>query len=203
MPLSPPSPAAPVDAIAWHKARTPVTEEAYASLEEAAKKRAFTVAGVAQTDLIASVQAALQSALEQGTTLDDFKAAVGDKLKAEWVGTVASPASRLETIFRTNVQAAYNAGRHAEATDPDTLVMRPYWQFDAVSDGRTTPVCRACNGTVLPASDPWWRTHLPPLHFNCRSTFHALTRRQAAALGVAPQGPAAAPAAGFGASPSE
>lgn len=141
-------------------------KDEYDALTDEAKKRAFTVAGTAQLDLIASVQAALDSALEQGTDLEAFKAAVGEKLQSEWVGSKGNPASRLETIFRTNVQSAYNAGRHAEATDPDTLAMRPYWQFDAVVDGRTTSGCKVANGVVLPADHPWWGRNIPPRHFN-------------------------------------
>lgn len=141
-------------------------KDEYDALTDEAKKRAFTVAGTAQLDLIASVQNALASALEQGTDLEAFKAAVGEKLQSEWVGSKGNPASRLETIFRTNVQSAYNAGRHAEATDPDTLAMRPYWQFDAVVDSRTTSICKGANGVVLPASDPWWSRNIPPRHFN-------------------------------------
>jgi len=97
---------------------------------------------------------------------------------------------------------AYNAGRHAEATDPDTLAMRPYWQFDAVVDGRTTSGCKVANGVVLPADHPWWRQNFPPRHFNCRATFHPLTRRQAAAAGIAPEPPPVSGAEGFGAQPT-
>jgi len=177
-------------------------KDEYDALTDEAKKRAFTVAGTAQLDLIASVQAALDSALEQGTDLEAFKAAVGEKLQSEWVGSKGNPASRLETIFRTNVQSAYNAGRYAEATDPDTLAMRPYWQFDAVVDGRTTSGCKAANGVVLPADHPWWGRNTPPRHFNCRAVFHPLTRRQAAAAGIAPEPPPVSAAEGFGAPPT-
>jgi uncharacterized protein with gpF-like domain len=125
-----------------------MTKAAFDALQASAKKRAFTVAGVANADLVASVQEALAGALTQGTTLEEFKDAMGAKLEAEWKGSVKNPAARLETIFRTNVQSSYNAGRHAQATDPDTLLLRPFWQFDAVTDGRTTPGCRAANGAA-------------------------------------------------------
>lgn len=175
---------------------------AFEALTAAAKKRAFTVAGVALADLRASVQTAITDALFDGTTIEDFKDSVGAKLRREWKGTVAEPATRLETIFRTNVQSAYNAGRHAQATDPETLTVRPYWQFDAVTDGRTTPGCRAANGTILPATDPWWQKNLPPRHFNCRATFHPLTRRQAERLGVSTAGPGVVADDGFGGPPT-
>jgi len=41
------------------------------------------------------------------------------------------------------------------------------WQYVAVLDSRTTPLCAHRDGTVYPISDT---THLPPAHWNCRST---------------------------------
>jgi SPP1 gp7 family putative phage head morphogenesis protein len=41
------------------------------------------------------------------------------------------------------------------------------WQYVAVLDGRTTALCAHRDGTVYPVSDT---RHLPPAHFNCRST---------------------------------
>jgi hypothetical protein len=97
---------------------------------------------------------------------------------------------------------AYNAGRYAQANDPDTRTLRPFWQFDAVTDARTTPGCRAANGTVRPADDPWWSHNLPPRHFNCRATFHPLTRRQAERMGITEKPPAIKADDGFGGPPA-
>lgn len=41
------------------------------------------------------------------------------------------------------------------------------WQYVAVLDSRTTPICAHRDGTIYPVSDT---SHLPPAHFNCRST---------------------------------
>lgn len=41
------------------------------------------------------------------------------------------------------------------------------WQFVAVLDARTTPVCAHRDGHIYPMGD---RAHLPPAHFHCRST---------------------------------
>ena len=91
---------------------------------------------------------------------------------------------RLETIFRTNMQNAFATGRYMEMTAPAVLKRRPYWRFSAVRDGRTTKVCAAAHGTILPANHPWWKTHIPPLHFNCRSTFVPMTEKDAKAAGI-------------------
>jgi len=41
------------------------------------------------------------------------------------------------------------------------------WQYVAVLDSRTTELCAHRDGTIYPVSD---FEHLPPAHFNCRST---------------------------------
>lgn len=195
----------PVDfdeAVEQFRKLTPIGDDDYEALTARAKRKAFKVAGIAQLDLVQDTFDAIADALENGTDLDEFKDAVGDALESAWHGGVENPGWRLETIFRTNVQRAYGEGRYRQATDPDTLQDRPYWQFDAVLDDATTDVCEDCQGTVLPADDPWWGDHLPPLHFNCRSTFITLTEEQArAAGGIDEKGPDADAHDGFGEPP--
>ena len=41
------------------------------------------------------------------------------------------------------------------------------WQYVAVLDSATTPICLFRNATVYPPED---KEHLPPAHYNCRST---------------------------------
>lgn len=197
----------PVDfdeAIAAFRELVPMTDEDWASLSQAAKGQAFKVAGVAQLDVVTQVWEAVEAAITEGTDFRDFVAAIGDTLTTAWSGTVADPAWRMETIFRTNLQKSYNHGRYKQATDPDTIEDRPYWMFDAVMDNRTTDTCEACNGTIRPADDGWWSTRIPPLHFNCRSTLITLTEEQAEALGGAVDHPPKAKADdGFGDAPDD
>ncbi len=185
------------EAISAIRRRVPMTEDVWEKLEAEELEFAFTVADVAQLDVVVDVYEAIQSAVESGTTLEDFKAAVGDQLTEAWGG--ANPA-RVETIFRTNVQGAYNAGRHtaAMAVKRD----RPYWMYQAIRDHRTSQICEKCDGTVLPADSPWFRTHYPPLHPNCRCIAVTLTEAQAKAEGITSRGPSFAPQPGFGRAPT-
>jgi len=89
----------------------------------------------------------------------------------------------METIFRTNIQSAYAAGRLQAQTNPDVLAARPFWMYDALIDSRTSTVCRNLNGAIRPADDSWWATRYPPNHFNCRASVRSLTAAQAAARG--------------------
>jgi len=47
------------------------------------------------------------------------------------------------------------------------------WQYVAVLDSRTTPICAHRDGHVYPISDT---AHLPPAHFRCRSTTIPVTK---------------------------
>lgn len=177
-----PDPVDFAEAIAWFRKRVPMTRGAYEQLTGEARARAFWISHVAQADLVGQALKALDDAVAKGTTLSDFKKAVGDQLRRAWGTKVDDHAWRLETIFRQNVQNAYSAGRYRQATDPVVLADRPVWMFDAILDARTTPICKACDGTKLEADNPWWQTHQPPLHFNCRSNFITLPAEDAGKL---------------------
>lgn len=193
----------PEEAIASLRRRVAMTKGEYAKLSAKERAQAFTVAGVADLDVISDVLKAIDDAVSQGLLFEEFVDQIGAKLEAAWGGTVANPSARMETIFRTNVQSAYAAGRYDQATDPDTLAVRSYWMFSAILDGRTTPTCEACDGIVRPANDAFWFAHEPPCHFNCRSTVITLSEDLAREEGISEEPPGwFAPAAkGFGGPP--
>ena len=183
------------EAIAALRERVPMTDDEFAQLTEDAQRRAFRVANAANADMVAEVWRNLLRAVEEGLSFSDWRGSFEEDPLATWT------ASRLDTIFRTNVQQAYSDGRWAQQTDPDVLEERPYWQFDGVEDDRQSDICSACNGVVLPAVDPFWATHNPPLHFNCRSTIVSLDADQARELGISRDAPAVRVQSGFGNAP--
>lgn len=191
-------PVNPEEAIAWFRARLPMTKEEWQALQERVRRKAFTVAGVAQLDLVAEVWDSLARGVEEGTPYAEWAASVRDGLEAAW----GRPnGRRLETIFRTNVQMAYSSGRWAQMTQPEVRQNRPYWMYDAVLDNRTTAICRSRNGVVRPADDPWWQSNTPPLHFSCRSGIRPLTEAEAQTRGIAERLPEEPPQEGFGNAP--
>jgi SPP1 gp7 family putative phage head morphogenesis protein len=168
---------APTDfdaALAWWRERVPMLESDFYALSARARRKAFTVAGVAQLDLVTDVYRSLERAIAEGKSLTDWKLEVGERLRNAWAGTVRKPGHRLETIYRTNVQLAYGAGRYYAMTGDSALEARPIWVFDAVLDSRTTVGCRALDGVTLRWDDPFWTRNYPPRHFRCRSGVRAL-----------------------------
>jgi uncharacterized protein with gpF-like domain len=176
-----------------------MADDAFDALVEAAHDRAFMISGVSQLDVVTDVWKALDSAIANGTTFDDFKSAVSDRLASAWGG---DDPQRVETIFRNACQLSYGRGRYEQMTDPDVLEERPFWKFLGIDDGRQSPICHECNDTCLEADSPWWATHYPPLHHDCRSDVTTLTAEQAQAMGLTDKPPSVSASAGFGKTPT-
>ena len=142
---------------------------------------AFTVAKMLDIDLLSFVDKQLDKALADGLTLADFKKALTPRLQqAGWWGKrdVVDPvtgeitkaqlgsASRLEVIFRTNLQSAYAVGQWQGIQQ--TKKSAPYLLYDAVEDHRVRPEHQQWHGTVRPVDDPFWHSHYPPNGWSCR-----------------------------------
>lgn len=206
----------PVDfaeAVAHFTRRVPMLKVDWIELARRAQRRAFTIAGVAQLDLVAHVHEKIRAALVAGTPFEAFRRSVVGALRAAWTqedapkgapaDTPDAHAARIELIFRNASNQSFNAGRFLQAKHPETAKLRPYWLFDGIADARQSEICQECDGTVLRADDPWWATHVPPLHHNCRSGFVTLTEKQAKAEGIASSAPEQEAAPGFGLEPSK
>ncbi len=188
------------EAIAWFERKLPMPADEFESLLEEDKELAFTIANVTQADVVADVFAELETAIREGKSLDEFKAQVTEKLEEAW----GSPdGGRIDTIFRTNTNAAYNAGRYAVYNAPAIKASRPFWRFEGIDDDRQSDFCAPFNDLILPADDPFWSDHIPPLHFNCRSTITALEEEEAMEDGAGrhDEAPDQDAAEGFGAAP--
>lgn len=190
------------EAVEWFGKRFPATREALEALGEYAGKRAWTIAGVGQLDVLLDVIKRVERAIETGLSLDAFKKDIRETLTKAWG---RDDPHRIETIFRTNVQKAYNAGRYRQLTTPRLKKTRPLWEYDAIFDRRTSDICRPRDKTILRADHPWWQANYPPLHHQCRSTVRALTEREARRRGYPghDQPPVGAedPTPGFGSTP--
>ncbi len=186
------------EAVDWFRERVPIADDEWASLQRSARERAFLISGVTQLEVVTEVWEALERALESGTSFQDFKKVVRERLASAWGGD--NP-NRIETIFRTNVQSAYSAGRYEQMTHPDVLGDRPVWMYDAIYDSRTSAICKECDNVRLPADDPWWSTHIPPLHFNCRSVITTLTEQETRDAGGFSRAPTVQADESFGSAP--
>lgn len=153
--------------------------------------RAFTVAKVARLDILEDIRAAVETVLKEGKTERWFRQELEETLKRKgWWGKAvdvdpttmeaqlyqAGSPRRLQTIYRTNLQTAYMAGRMRQFDAEKDRA--PYWQYIAVLDAKTRPAHEALNGKVFRIDDPATDLIFPPSGFNCRCRARNLSERE-------------------------
>ncbi|MNK88786.1 Phage Mu protein F like protein [compost metagenome] len=177
----------PAKAIAYLKFKGYAITWNWQDMLDQAHDQAFTVAKAMRLDLLSDIRAALETALQDGQTLKQFITNMQPTLESqgwwghqvivdsEGVGELVQLGSprRLKTIYQTNLQSAYMAGRKAEMEQ--TTETHPYWMYVAILDGKTRPSHRALHGQVFRHDDPIWSAIFPPNGFNCRCRVVALT----------------------------
>lgn len=177
----------PENAVAYMKAKGYAITWNWQEMLDQAHDQAFTVAKAMRLDLLSDIRGAVETALQDGQTLAQFTKALQPVLEAQgWWGKqvivdsnggaemvqLGSP-RRLKTIYQTNLQSAYMAGRKADMEE--TADTHPYWRYVAILDGKTRPSHRALNGKVYRHDDPVWSAIYPPNGFNCRCRVTSLT----------------------------
>ncbi|ALF02060.1 MULTISPECIES: phage head morphogenesis protein [Salipiger] len=138
-------------------------------LRHAQHDRAFVVAGATKADLLADLAAAVDKAISEGTSLEefrrDFRATVEKRGWHGWTGegTAAGEAWRTRVIYRTNMRTSYMAGRHAQLTEGNFR----FWIYFHGGSAEPRILHLAWNGIALPPGHPFWVKHFPPNEWGC------------------------------------
>ena len=170
----------PEAAIAFWSWKAGLPYDVVKKLEEGARQRAFYVAGLAEHDAVQAIKDALQAALENGETLADFKNRCREVIENQgWHD------SRVETIYRNNMQSAYAAGRYKKMQAVKKA--RPYWQYYTLADGKVRPTHAVLHLQVYPADHPFWDENYTPNGHKCRCGVRTLSARQVEAEGLTVQ----------------
>lgn len=178
-------PLEPLEAIDWFNNKLPANKEIRAIIEKflAAEGKSlddyreniFTIGGVEKIRLLQVIQDSIVKALKDGTTFNEWKKDVDSYFTA--AGYDAKDPWHLQTIYRTNMFSAYNAGRYHQGMA--TAELLPYWQYKAVLDSRTRASHARMNNFIARKDDPVWDLWFPPNGFNCRCTVISLTAERA------------------------
>jgi hypothetical protein len=147
---------------------------------QAQHDRAFVVAGAMNADLLDDLRLAVDKGVAQGMDIDEFRKDFWQIVeKHGWRGWTGDESDarrewRIRTIFETNVNTSYAAGRYAQLTDPDLLSVMPYWRY-VHAEGVLSPRPQhlAWDGLVLHHTHPFWQTHYPPNGWGCGCTVEA------------------------------
>jgi hypothetical protein len=176
--------------IAFLRDKTNLPTERWDDLLREAHDTAFVVAGATKADLLDDLHKAVLKGVEKGTTLQEFRADF-ERLVARrgwtgWTGedTAGGRAWRTRVIYETNLRSSYAAGRWSQIQQ--VKADRPYLLYrhsDSVLTPRPQHV--AWDGLVLPADDPWWKTHYPPNGWGCKCRVFAVDDDDLRQLGKA------------------
>lgn len=171
------------DAIKIAGSRKAVTPSDYKKLSAHIKQQAFTVGRLAQLDMIKRAKDVYLKAID-AEKVGDIGAFIKEMATVD--PSAAGMVGYYQMVYRTNIQSDYNAAK-AWSMDDDPP---EFLQFVAIEDERTSDICSARAGIVLPYTDPFWDNNWPPLHYNCRSTVREIDNEEAEAMGLIKDGKA-------------
>jgi len=163
-----------------------LTRDKFDELNAAARAKAFTVTGIDATETLAKIRDVLAQNVAGGADYETFKSQV---MEAVDTGTFLSEA-HLETVFRTNIQAALSDGQMTVLSHPLVRSGFPYSSYDAIHDDRVRHEHHeiekyGIQGTnIYRTDDPVFQLFRPPWDYNCRCGWTAMTVRQAAEAGI-------------------
>lgn len=177
--------------------KTLITSAEFANFKAYQHALAFTVAGLADKDLLADIHKAVKSAIDNGTTFNDFKKQLlpyltdkgwlsptltGDKQtdKALLKEHKSTLNRRLKTIYHTNQHTAYAAGRWERIQR--TKQMLPYLQYMPSVSANLRDDHKQFYGLIATVDDPIWQSIYPPNGFGCKCWVRQLTKTKAQKL---------------------
>ena len=111
----------------------------------------------------------VRSSMAQGQTTDDIIRGLIGTAKAKYTDGILN-ATRIEgrTIARTTTNGIANSVRATTLVKNADVVKKI--KYSATLDSRTSPICRALDGTTWLNPEEAGEVKVPPMHYNCRST---------------------------------
>lgn len=150
---------------------------------------AFTVAKVTELELLATIKASLQRAIDEGRPYEAWAKDLRPELqRAGWLGEreVTNPATgevrrtdlssprRLRTIYDANLRTARAAGQWERAQR--TKAVLPYLVYELGPSVRHRPEHVAKQGVIRAVDDPFWDAWFPPNGWGCKCWTRSITR---------------------------
>lgn len=176
--------------IEFFKNKINLPTDNYLDLEGSEHDYAFVVAGANRNDILADFRAAIDSAIIAGTTLDAFRKDFDDIVANYGWDYNGGRSWRSRIIYDTNLYSSYNAGRYEQ--HQSMKAYRPYLQY-IHRDGQKNPrpLHQSWDDLVLPADDPFWKSHYPINAYGCHCSVIAHSerslKREGLSLGTSPK----------------
>lgn len=173
------------------RAANPVPAYSWLDIFNAEHASAFTVAKTAGADVLDDIAQAVQDAIANGETFDQFVSEIEpilvekgwwgtgpafDPVTGTWNDAQLGSLNRLRIIYDTNFRQSYSAGQWTsfERNKSDL----PYLMYAHTSSLHPRIEHLAWDGICLPVDDDFWLTHYPPNGWGCKCGVIALTQKQ-------------------------
>lgn len=141
----------------------------------------FVVAGAHRNEVLSAFRQAVDDAIEQGETLEAFRQRFDEIVAKTGWQYQGGRNWRTRIIYDTNVYASYNRGRleqHLELAE-----VLPYWEYQHNDNAHPRQEHIDLDGTILPATDPFWRYYYPIKAYGCHCTVVAHDEADLKAMG--------------------
>jgi len=167
------------EAIKYIQEKYPILYDDLDEITDEVTQKYFWVKESTSLELTKKIQKSLLTLLKNGGTFKEWKENYDANFKSMGL---ESTGSYTETIYRTNLQSGYAAGRYQQQDSQKELF--PYWQYVSIMDDVTTDICSELNGKTYKANDPIWNSIYPPNHYNERSSVIALNNEDVTEMNI-------------------
>nr|DAT83307.1 MAG TPA: portal [Caudoviricetes sp.] len=137
---------------------------------EHARQKNFWIKKVTDVNITEKIFKQMSNTLENGGTFKEWKKDVDNILSQS--GLILSE-GYLKTVFRTNINHAYNAGIYMKMNKYKDRY--PYYQYCGTLDGREQEHTKELNGKIFEIGTAIADKYFPPNGFNCRCYTVSLT----------------------------
>lgn len=137
-----------------------------AGLQEQYNTRALQVLNDVSKDVQEQLDDTFKQLLRDGAHVSEAVRTLGEKF--DELGLSPKKPYQLETIFRTQLQMAFQAGRYQAEQHPDIQEILWGYKYVTTGDDRVRDEHAALDGVTLPKDDPFWQRFYPPNGWNCR-----------------------------------
>jgi hypothetical protein len=151
--------------IEFFKRKANVPTNSYVDIYNNEHDYAFVVAGANRNALLNDFRAAIDKAISQGTTLDEFRKDFAEIVERHGWSYNGGFNWRTRIIYETNLNSSYQAGRYQQLRDAKFPYLE-YLHSDYVEHPRE--LHQSWDHLVLDFNDPWWNTHFPPNGYGCQ-----------------------------------
>ena len=143
------------EAIDYFASKQNIDTDSWRDLQGLDYDVAFAVAG-AKGDLLQDMRTAVEKAIVEGTTLQEFRKDFDRIVQARGWSYSGDRDWRTNTIYNTNLRTAYAGGRWEQIQQ--TKAKRPYLQWRHGGSRDPRPLHIALDRKVFSLDDPFWRS---------------------------------------------